>query len=217
MSLLKRITATLSTRVDRLVGELEDHDAVAAAGIAETRRAYATARVRHARMSQEGERLRRRLDALHRDTTAWRERALACADEETALACLSRSNATAAQARSLEQTLAQHQELETRLFREIEAVRQRIGDLEHRRQLMRSREATAEAGIRLRQLDDQGNPDLEDTFERWEIRVTEAELSGGTLASQDLLETRFATGEERATLQAELAALKRDRENRHDN
>ena len=216
MSLFRRITATLSTRVDRLVGELENHDAVVEAGIAETRQAYAKAKVRHSRMSQEGERLRRKLDALRKDTATWRERALACDDEETALACLSRSKRAAAQADSLEQTLAQHKDLETRLLREIEAVRQHIEDLEHKRQLMRSREATAEATTRIRHIDDRATLDLDDTFERWEIKVTEAEVSTGTMATQDPLETQFAAGEERAALKAELAALKRDRENRHE-
>jgi phage shock protein A len=216
MSLFKRITATLSTSVDRLVGELENHDAVIEAGISDTRQAYAKAKVRHTRMSQEGERLRRKLDALRRDAANWRERALGCDDEETALACLGRSKTAAAQAESLEQTLAHHVDLETRLLREIEAVRQRIEDLEHKRQLMRSREATAEATTRIRRMDQRPHLDLDDAFERWEVKVTEAELTTGTPPTQDPLEAQFAAGEERAALQAELAALRRDRENRHE-
>lgn len=216
MSLVKRITATLSTRVDRLVGELENHDAVVEAGIRETRQAYAKAKVRHARMSQEGARLRRKLEALRNDAANWRERALSCDNEETALACLSRSKTAAAQAQSLEQTLAHHIDLETHLQREIESVRRRIEDLEHKRQLMRGREATAEATAGIRHIEEGPTLDLGDAFERWEIKVTEAELSTGSMPTHDPLETQFAASEERVALQAELAALKRDRENRHE-
>jgi phage shock protein A len=76
MSLFKRITATLTTRVNHLVGELENLDAVVACGLAEMRQAYAKAKVRHDRMSSEGERLRRKLEGLQEDMAAWRERAV---------------------------------------------------------------------------------------------------------------------------------------------
>jgi phage shock protein A len=216
MSLFRRMTATLSTRVDRLVGELENHDAVVEAGIRETQRTYAKARVRHDRMSREGERLRRKLDLQRREATTWRERALSCEDEETALACLSRGKRAAGRVGSLEAALRRHLELETRLRDELETVRRRIEDLEHKRQLMRGREATAEATARIRRVEDDPALDLEDTFERWEIRVTEAELSSGTADSSDPLEARFSADEERAALAAELAALRRERESRHE-
>ena len=79
MSLFKRITATLTTRVGNLVNELENHDAVVESGIAEMRRAYAKAKVRFTRMSAEGERLRRKLEEQCREATAWRERVIVVA------------------------------------------------------------------------------------------------------------------------------------------
>jgi phage shock protein A len=216
MSVFKRISATLTSSVDRLVGEIENHDAVIAAGIGESRQAYAKAKVRLSRMNQEGDRMRRRLDGLRQETSSWRERALSCDDEETALACLSRSKSAAVKAETLERTLANHRDLESRLLSEIEAVRQRIDSLEHKRQLMRSREATAEASTQLGRIDAATDPDIDDAFERWEIKVTEAELSAGTHSDRDPLETQFLKTEERAALEVELAALRRDRENCDD-
>jgi len=212
MSLLRRITATLSTQVDRLVTELENHDAVVEAGIRDTRKAYARARVRHARMAQEGERMGHKLAALAGDAEAWRERAIACADEERALECLRRSKLAAAQAQSLKQTLNRHRETEQRLKQEIRAVRERIEDLEHKRHLMRSRESTAEAASRIARMEDGSTLDLEETFERWEIKVTEAELDAGTLAEDDPWQAGFVAAEERAGLEAELAALRRQKQ-----
>jgi len=217
MSLFKRIIATLSTRVDHLVSELENHDAVIESAIGEMRRAYAKAKVRHTRMSAEGERLCRKLESLRRDEAAWRERAVSCADEDRALECLRRSRSAAAQATSLEQTLERHRELENRLLREIEAVRTRIQDLEHKRHLMRSREATADAASCIQRMEEGSGLDMDQTFERWEMRVTEAELATDALPVCDPMEADFLAEEERATLAAELAELKRNRESHNEN
>jgi phage shock protein A len=216
MSLFKRITATLTTRVNTLVNELENHDAVVESGIAEMRQAYAKAKVRFTRMTAEGERLRRKLDEQRRDAMAWRERALACKDEEKALECLRRGRLASGQVTSLEGMLERHRELEGRLSREIEAVRARIGELEHKRHQMRSREATADAAWSIQRMDAGRSLDLEDIFERWEMRVTEAELTTDASPVRDPLEAEFVAEEERASLAAELAELERERESRHE-
>ncbi|MBK1723594.1 PspA/IM30 family protein [Thiocystis violacea] len=218
MSFFKRVTLAVSTQLDRMVGEIENHDAVVEAGIRESRRLYAKAKVRHARMRQDGDRLRRKLDALRADEQAWRERALSCeptADgEDKALMCLSRAKRAASQAESLAESYRRHVEVESHLGGEIDGLRQRVETLEHRRQLMRSREATADAASRIRETDTGALFDLDDTFERWEIRLTEAELTTDTLCDSDPFASEFVAAEERAALKAELEALKRNREGR---
>lgn len=218
MSFFRRITLAVSTQLDRMVGEIENHDAVVEAGIRESRRLYAKARVRHARMQHDGERLRRKLDGLHTDEQAWRERALSCPatpeGEEKALMCLSRAKRAAAQAESLSETYRHHVEVESHLGREIDALRQRVETLEHKRQVMRSREATAEAASRIRETDTGALLDLDETFERWEVRLTEAELGSDSLCDSDPFAAEFVAAEERAALREELADLKRDRDGR---
>ena len=215
MSLLKRITLAVSTQVDRLVGEIENHDAVVEAGIRESRKAYAQARVRYARMREEGERLRRKLEALHADAATWCDRALACdqsgPEEERALECLRRAKRAEAQAESLRRTWERHSEVEQRLGREMATVRQQIESLEHRRQMMRSREATADAASRISETESGAGLDLDKAFERWEIRVTEAELATETAPDSDAFESEFIARDEREALEAELAALRRTR------
>jgi len=216
MSFFKRVTLAVSTGIERMVGEIENHDAVVEAGIRESRRLYAKAKVRHARMQEDGLRLRRRLDGLRADEKAWRERALSCPatpeGEEKAIACLSRAKRSAEQAESLTDTVRRHLEVEARLGHEIEGLRQRVESMENRRQIMRSREATASAASRIRETDTGGLIDLDDTFERWEIRVTESELTTDTLSDTDPLESEFVAAESRAALKAELEALRRDRD-----
>jgi phage shock protein A len=217
MSLFKRITATLTTRVNHLVGELENLDAVVACGLAEMRQAYAKAKVRHDRMSSEGERLRRKLEGLQEDMAAWRERAVSCADEDRALECLRRGRAAATQATSLEQTLERHRELRSRLAREIETIRNHIQELEQKRHQMRSREATADAASSIQRMEEGSCLDMDEVFERWEMRVSEAELTTDALPTRDPMEADFVAEEERASLAAELDDLRRVRENGHEN
>lgn len=222
MSLIKRISATLSTRVDRLVSELENQDAIVEAGIRDSRQAYARAKVRHSRVVEEGRRLGRKQEDLRHDTAVWRERATTCDDEDRALECLRRAKQAATQAASVQQILANHADVEQRMQREIRVMRERIESLQHKRHLLRGREAAAEAATCIQRLDDGSSRDLEDAFERWEIKVTEAELTGGTLSEADAdrlsdpLERDFVAKEERAALQAELAALRQQRRNQDE-
>lgn len=208
MSLIKRLTLAVSSRVEQLVGEIENHDAVVEAGIRECRRLYARAAVRHTRMRAEGERLCARRDGLKREAVAWRERARTTADEEQALECLRRARQAAEQAQSLDQACARHAALEQRLAEEIARLRQRVADLEHRRQLMRSRAVTADAASRIRDTEDGTRLDLDEVFERWEVKVTEAEIESDAAPPTDAFAAGFTAEEERAALRAELAALR---------
>jgi phage shock protein A len=208
MSLIKRLSLAVSSRVERLVGEIENHDAVVEAGIRECRRLYARAAVRHTRMHAEGERLCAGRDGLQRDAVTWRQRAKATADEEQALECLRRAKQATEQAQALSQACARHAALEQRLADEIARLRQRVADLEHRRQLMRSREATADAASRIRDTEDGTSLDLDAAFERWEVKVTEAEIEPDAAPPVDAFAAGFTAEEERAALRAELTALR---------
>jgi hypothetical protein len=81
---------------------------------------------------------------------------------------------------------------------------------------MRSREATADAAWSIQRRDAGRSLDLDDIFERWEMRVTEAELTTDTLPTRDPLEAEFIAEEERASLAEELDELERARESRHE-
>lgn len=152
--------------------------------------------------------MRERLEDSRRGATRWRERALSCDDEDKALECLRRSRQASAQAKGLEETSRRHNEAEQRLGRDIERVRARIEQLQQKRHLLRSREATAQAASGIQRLDDTLGLGLDDTFERWEARVMEAEFAAGTVCDKDSLQSEFVTTEERASLKAELEALK---------
>lgn len=208
MAFVKRVRASLAARVDQLVGEIENHEAVIEAGIRDRRRAYAQAKIRLGRLRQEGEHLRRRIERCRSEASAWRDRALRSEDEEAGLECMRRYKRAAEQGHALTETLGPHAEVERRLAREIERMHQRVLTLEHRRHLLRSREAAADAAVRIRVNAPDTSLDLEDALERWEVRVVEGELGCDAGPEGDSFEASFLAEEERTALRTELAALK---------
>lgn len=216
MSIVKRIAATVTARVDQLVGEIENHDAVVEAGIREARQAYARAHVRHARMAQEGQRLRDQITTLETSAAQWQERAAATKDDQRALDCLRRRREAEARSRSLRQSLERHRAVEERQARELAAIRERVTGFEHQRQLLRSREATADAAQRIDRFEQTERIGVDDALERWEVRVTESEIGNLGVPEYDPIEEEYLSAEDDASLRAELDALKANRNDRKE-
>ena len=74
MSIFKRLHTTLRSRVDHMVSEIENHDAVIEAAIREARRSVARSKVRLAGLKGDGMRLRRRLSELRDAERQWTKR-----------------------------------------------------------------------------------------------------------------------------------------------
>ncbi len=215
MSLFKRLSATLFSHVDQAVSQIENHDAVIDASIRDARRAAAQAKVRLARVRNDGQRLHAKLKALRETEASWIERARASAenDEDTALECLRRRRECQRQAAELESTLERHGELERRLATETQDLENRVSEISQQRNLMRTRQSTAEALRSINAIDSSATIDIDDTFERWEIQITDAELAAGQADASDTLERQFLKVEDRNALRAELRAITGEQEN----
>lgn len=209
MSVLKRLSTTFFSRVEQMVGEIENHDAVIESTIQDARQAVARAKVRLERVRRDGERLCNRDNELRAAVAQWEERAKASADTDkaTALACVKHRRECRQQQAVVQQALAQHAELEARLIRDIRSAEDRLNTMTQQRNLMRTRQSAAEALQSITGINESFTADVDDAFERWEIKVTEAELATGSADARDPLERRFEDQEEQATLQAELRQL----------
>lgn len=209
MTLLKRWSAALISRIDAAVTQIENHEAVVDGAIHEVRRQLARARVQLGRIRQDRERLDARLQQARADAETWAERARrsAATDESQALECLRRRRRAQTEATSLETQLADQDRLETRLGGDVRQVEERLARLQLERNRLRTRESTAAA---LGAVDAASSPlgaDVDEILERWEIRVTEHELTHHHRPDRDPLAEHFAGAEEEAALRAELAAL----------
>jgi len=214
MSLIQRISATITSSVDRAVSRVENHDAIINAALRDTQRAAARSRVRLARVRKDGSALKARYRELQVASGRWRDRARAVAseDETKALECLRRRRECESQLASLEESIARHDELEQRISEQVMSIEERIKEIDEQRNVMRSRQSVADAMHVMNKLQGTAGVDIEDAFDRWEINLGETEILFGCSSPSDPLDTAFLEEEDKAELRAELAALLGDDE-----
>lgn len=211
MQRIRLWTAGLLSRVDWMVAQVENHEAIAQSAIREVQQSAARAKVQLARVRRDGEALREQLAEAQEATATWRERArrIAGEDEDSAVECLRRSKAAERRAARLARRAAEHDRVEGQLARDVQAVDQRLGGLKEQRNLLRTRQARAEALSSVARANQPLGAEVGEVFERWETRVTERELEGECAVSDeaDEFEAGFSGEEERQALRAELSEL----------
>ena len=209
MSLIRRISATLTSSVDRAVSKVENHDAIVNAALRDTQQAAARSRVRLERVRKDGHALKNRYQSLQLAETRWTERArrLATSDEAKALECLRRRKECATQLRNLKDSIEKHEELEGRIAAQVKKIEARIGEVAHQRNMMRSRQSVAEAMRAIHNIEGVSYGEVEETFDRWEINLGETEILLGASSASDALESEFLAEEDTEALRAELDEL----------
>jgi len=209
MSLIRRISATLTSSVDRAVSKVENHDAIVNAALRDTQQAAARSRVRLERVRKDGHALKNRYQSLQLAETRWTERArkLATSDEAKALECLRRRKECVTQLRNLKDSIEKHEELEARIAAQVKKIEARIGEVAHQRNMMRSRQSVAEAMRAIHNIEGVSYGEVEETFDRWEINLGETEILLGASSASDPLESEFLAEEDTEALRAELDEL----------
>lgn len=209
MSLIRRISTSITSSVDRAVSRVENHDAIIEAALKDTRQAAARSRVRLERVRKDGSSLRTRQANLRQAVGRWTDRARNVAehDEAKALECLRRRRDCEKQLESLADAIARHEELETRIAAQVEKIEARVGEVMQQRNMMRSRQSVADAMRTINSVEGISYGEIEDTFDRWEINLGETEILTGAAVNADPLESAFLAEEDTTELRAELAAL----------
>jgi len=211
----KRWTSGLVSRVDSIIVQIENQEALVDSAIADMSQRVARAKVQLGRVDKDGQALAKRAEYLAKEQGVWRDRARTEPDRVRALECLRRSKRAAQQHAELEQRALSHRESEQRLRRDISLIQQKLEQLREQRNTMRTRQTRAEAMAVLQSAGSAGGLEIEQILERWDARVTEAELVAGLNEDDhDAFATDFEQEEERAQLLAELEELKR--EEQHD-
>ena len=209
MSFIRRISASITSTVDRAVSKVENHDAIINAALRDSQRAAARSRVRLERVRKDGAGLQAKADALEAASSRWTDRArrVAGADEDQALECLRRRRDCDAQLESLRRSIESHNALEERIGEQVRKIEARIGEVTQQRNILRSRQSVAEAMQAIHTLEGSAGGDIEDAFDRWEINLGESEILYAAADPVDALETGFLAEEEKAELRAQLADL----------
>jgi len=209
MSLIRRISTSITSSVDRAVSKVENHDAIINAALRDTQQAAARSRVRLERVRKDGHELKSRHANLKQAVVRWTDRAqsVAATDEAKALECLRRRKECEAQIRSLQLSIEKHEDLEIRISEQVKKIEARIGEVAQQRNMMRSRQSVADAMRTINNIEGVSYGEIEDTFDRWEINLGETEILTGAMSNTDRLESEFLAEEDVTELRAELEVL----------
>jgi phage shock protein A len=214
MSILKRLSTTLISRIDRVVTEIENHDAVIQAALDEMNSKMAKAKIALNQACRERDRIKAELETQRHNVHRWQERAIICAktDESKALECLRRSHRSRDQAAALQKSLGEYTRSIEKMTGNIQSSAQRLNEMKQRLTLMRAKQATSKVGATVRSPCCDSESIAEDTFNRWEMHINHDDIPLDCAANAaedtvDELEHEFITQEQQDDLHNELAAL----------
>lgn len=204
---MKQWTMSVTSWVDGVLAQVENHEAAVSAAIGRVRQSTARARVQLKRVERDQQCLRDRLAQEERAVEVWRRRAKSAEDEEVALECMRRFKASERRLLQLRQRLAEHERSHKELSEGIRVLNARLCELSERKNLMRTRQSRAEA---VHGMASTNGPivDLEDVFDRWETRVGEIEIAADCADPVDSFEADFDAVDESSDLRLELEELR---------
>lgn len=207
MSRMKRWTMSVTSWVDGMLAQVENHEASVNAAIGRVRQATARSRVQLKRVERDQQTLRDSLVTEEQAVDAWRRRAKSAQDEEAALECLRRHKLAQQRVLRMQERLAEHERCHKELSDGVRVLNGRLGELTERKNLMRTRQSHAEAAHGM-----SGTAgslgDLEEVFDRWETRVGEIEIAAECADPIDAFEAEHDAVDERAALRIELEELR---------
>jgi phage shock protein A len=204
---MKRWTMSMTSWVDGVLAQVENHEAAVSSAIGRVRQSTARARVQLKRVERDQQALRDTLLEEEEAIDAWRRRAKSAQDENVALECLRRHKASERRVLRLRQRLGEHEHCHKELSDGIRVLNGRLCELTERKNLMRTRQSRAEAAHGMASTTGPIG-DLEDVFERWETRVGEIEIASECGEPIDAFEAELEAVEESAELRLELEALR---------
>lgn len=207
MNRIKRWTTSIVSSFENVINQVENHESVVASSIRELQEAAARAKVKLARLQREVASMRSRETELLRSSAAWAERALQFRDSDKpkAIECLRRRKRAEADLALLRLDIPQHADLAERIEADVSKIQARIDELRRKKVAFSSRASRAKAAELASISQIENGAELEDIFERWEIKLAESEIVAHV--ANDPLEDSFLRAEDAAALELELEQL----------
>ena len=209
MSLFKRLSSTFIARLDQVVGEIENHEAVVQAALNDMQKKIAKAKLALAKVHQEEQRLQSQMAEQQQGAEQWRKRAMEAARENESLAldCLNRSQNCDRRAEQLKHALTNFSENARQLSEQVETGEQKLGELKQKLVLMKARESSTQVLALTPEMDRRSEKLLEDAFDRWDLSIGENELVMGEIKMADPLEQQYLDRERKEALRRDLNKL----------
>lgn len=211
MNSLRRLTASILSSFEGVIGQLENHEALVTTAIREAERSAGRAKTQLIRVQKDGIAMRKRIEELREQASTWEERAkrIAEQDQTKALECVRRRQRHLSEAAKIEEQAIGHVKLERQLNADLAVVQEKLNALRHQRNIMRTRESRAEALRVVHSVDSSTIGEIDDIFDRWEARISACEhhVESSVTSEVDELTQEFSSKEEEGELQAILATL----------
>jgi phage shock protein A len=210
MKLIKRLSTSITATLDSAVGQLENHDAIVAASIKQTRQAVAKTRARINTLRQQHQAYQAQLKEAKEQFVVWTKRAtdLAASDQQKALQCVARRNQCEADIGRLSYSEKQQADLVRDVTANLQTLQTKLDEMTQKHSLMRSRQTVADVNRAVAYANTDDN--LNDTFERWESTVLEHEFAVSDACSGDSLDLELTRAEDEADLLAQLQIITDD-------
>lgn len=206
MSFIKRVTATVSASFENVVGQIENHHALVQQAIKEMKQSGIKARNQLSRVRRDTERLKQKEEELTLSIARWQTRAKEVAgdDRTKALECLKRKKQAEENTKIVQQSLKAQIKLESSLTKDLATINNRLDELTRKKNLLLVKENSAKT-LELGKLSDVSLlQEVDEIFERWELRIGDYE---GYQGEQDSFENEFVEIECDAELNKELDDL----------
>jgi phage shock protein A len=211
MNSFRRWTIGVCARFDELLGQVENHEALATQALRDMRTSLARANGQLARVEQDCRNLDREVETARSTSEQWRARAGKEGDDQRALECLRRGRSAAKHAETLAERLDHQRRMRDQVQRTIRGLEHKFLDLSGKQRLLSTRQAAAQASEAVH-AESGTSVEVEDVFSRWEVKLTEKEFQPGVdHASPDTFTESYSEQEEISSLTDELRNLRGDR------
>lgn len=211
MNSLRRLTASIISSFEGVVGQLENHEALVTTAIREAEQAAGRAKAQLSRVQKDGIAMRKRVEELQEQAALWEDRAkrIAAQDEVKALECVRRRQRYLSQATTIEEQAIGHVKLERQLNADLSMVQDKLNALRQQRNIMRTRESRAEALRVVQSVESSTIGEIDDIFDRWEARISacESHVDSSVSLGGDDLSAEFSSKEQEEELRAILQSF----------
>ncbi len=209
MSIFHRTFVSFYAKIDNLVGEIENHDALIKAAIGEQKQKLSAAKIELRRLEQYQDRLQKEIKQCEQNDALWTERAAqeAGQSEEKALLCLQRRQTLREKKERLMSIQKEHHSSLAQLQRNISEGESDLNRMVQKHQLMRARQSTSEVMSVIDKHSVQNSGALAESFDRWEIQIAKNEIDFPVADEADLIEREYVARENEEALRHELAEL----------
>lgn len=223
MSLLKRLSVTLFSRIDGVVADIENHDALIKVAVQEQSAKIVQAKAQLLKLTRKKQNLQKNIEGLSQSKQAWETRAITESgkDQQRAMLCLQRKKQVEEELGRLQKNHQEFNLMIDQLASEIRAGELELDQIKQKREMLSARQSSAEMTQTIHQSKQSNLNQLHDTFDRWEANLEskshsiEANIQMSSLldtsslssASLDSFEKEYLDEENQEALQAELAEL----------